>query len=195
MTIHRSGVILCSRRRRCRKVKKEKAPIEWKLTENICLFSLSPQDEDQGGEEGEGWSQADRSSKEEESAQAGRAEKERPEETDPVHQERSELPVLPAGQPRVQLPHHGPQGRPAAAADVHSQVGQEEQGAQVRHQVHEVPSVPHLPHCLPVTQLAGNLSPCSNPSFQKCIPQPPDPFKTCLITWYTAMVVPSWASF
>uniref|UniRef100_G3NXV6 Secreted frizzled-related protein 5 n=1 Tax=Gasterosteus aculeatus aculeatus TaxID=481459 RepID=G3NXV6_GASAC len=79
-------------------------------------------------------------------------EEEGPEETDPVHQERRQLPVRPARQPGVQLPHHGPQSGPAAAAHVHSQVGQEEQGAQVCDQVHEVSPVSHLPHRLPVTR-------------------------------------------
>lgn len=58
-----------------------------------------------------------------------------------------------AGEPGLQLPHHGPQSGSATAAHVHSQVGQEEQGAQVCYQVHEIPSVPFLPHCLPVTLL------------------------------------------
>lgn len=120
-------------------------------------FSLSPaaspQDENKGGKEGEGGSEADRGTEEEEGAEAGGTEEERPEEADLVHQERGQLPVFPAGQPRLQLPHHGPQSGPAAAAHVHSQVGQEEQGAQVRHQVHEVPPVSHLSHCLPVTRL------------------------------------------
>lgn len=120
-------------------------------------FSLSPaaspQDENKGGKEGEGRPEADRGAEEEEGAEAGGAEEEGPEEADLVHQERGQLPVLPAGQPRLQLPHHGPQSGPAAAAHVHSQVGQEEQGAQVRHQVHEVPPVSHLSHRLPVTRL------------------------------------------
>lgn len=122
-------------------------------TKDISLSPASPQDENKGGKEGEGWSEADRSTEEEESAETGGAEEERPEEADLVHQERRQLPVFPAGQPRLQLPHHGPQSGPAAAADVHSQVGQEEQGAQVCHQVHEVPSVSHLSHRLPVTRL------------------------------------------
>lgn len=122
-------------------------------TKDISLSPASPQDENKGGKEGQGRSEADRSAEEKEGAEAGGAEEERPEEADLVHQERGQLPVFPAGQPQLQLPHHGPQSGPAAAADVHSQVGQEEQGAQVRHQVHEVPSVSHLSHRLPVTRL------------------------------------------
>lgn len=122
-------------------------------TKYVSLSPASSQDENKGGKEGEGWSEADCSAEEEEGAEAGGAEEERPEEADLVHQERGKLPVFPARQPRLQLPHHGPQGGPAAAAHVHSQVGQEEQGAQVCHQVHEVPSVSHLSHRLPVTHL------------------------------------------
>lgn len=124
-----------------------------RLKKKKCLFSsfLSPQDENQGGEEGERRPEADRRAEKEESVEAGRAAEERPEEAHPLHKERGELPVLPTRQPGLQIPHHGPQGGPAAAAHVHTQVGQEEQGAQVRHQVHEVPPVSHLPHRLPVT--------------------------------------------
>lgn len=94
---------------------------------------FSPEDENQGGEKGEGWPEADCSSKEEEGFEAGSAEKEGSKETHPVHQEWCQLPVLPAGQPGLSLPRHGSQSGPAAAAHVHSQVGQEEQGAQVCH--------------------------------------------------------------
>lgn len=98
-------------------------------TIDISLSPASPQDENKGGKEGEGRSEADCGTEEEEGAEAGGVEKERPEEADLVHQEWGQLPVFPAGQPQLQLPHHGPQSGPAAAADVHSQVGQEEQGA------------------------------------------------------------------
>lgn len=93
------------------------------------MSPASPQDENKRGKEGEGRSEADCGTEEEEGAEAGGVEEERPEEADLVHQEWGKLPLFPAGQPRVQLPHHGPQSGPAAAADVYSQVGQEEQGA------------------------------------------------------------------
>lgn len=160
---------------------------------SLPLFSLSPQDENQGGKEGEGWPEADCSPKEEESVEAGCAEEEGPEETDPVHQEWRQLPLLPAGQPGLQLPHHGPQGGPATAAHVHSQVGQEEQGAQVRHQVHEVPSVSHLPHRLPV-MLYFDRSPRSTLfrliHVSIMCPWTPDPCQICY-----RPTTQSWSSF
>lgn len=124
----------------------------------LPVVIFSPQDENQGSEEGEGRPEADRSTEEEETVEARCPKKERPEETDSVPQEWRQLPVLPARQPRIQLPHHGPQSRPATAAHVNSQVGQEEQGAEVLHQVHEVPSMSHLPQCLPVTRLSESMT-------------------------------------
>lgn len=64
--------------------------------------------------------------------------------------------MLSAGEPGLQLPHHGPQSGPAAAAHVHSQVGQEEQGAQICHQEHEIQQVSHLPHGLPTVYLESS---------------------------------------
>lgn len=137
-------------------------------TKYISLSPGSPQDENKRGKEGEGWSEADRGTEEEEGAEAGGAEEERPEETDLVHQEWGELPVFPAGQPRVQLSHHGPQSGPAAAADVYSQVGQEEQRAEVCHQVHEVPPVSDLSHRLPMTLPLTAAFTWTPPQFKTC---------------------------
>lgn len=106
-------------------------------------FLFSHQDQDQGGETGEQWPQGD-PPEEEEDPEAGHSEEEGHEEAHTLPEERRRLPVLTAGQPEQQLPHHGPQSGQAAHHHRHPQMGQIQQGVQADHEANAKPQVSDL---------------------------------------------------